>query len=84
MRAIPFLAVLGTTCIYSPRAIERILNRVLVWAGYGDATAFVKQNEIQLGIDESYRELSVCSDRFAVRPFFFTFYESLIFLKNSP
>ncbi|KAH9057642.1 kinase-like domain-containing protein [Lactarius vividus] len=48
------------------RAIERILNRVVVWAGYGDATAFVKQNEIQLGIDECYRELSACSNRFEI------------------
>ncbi|KAI9433952.1 kinase-like domain-containing protein [Lactarius indigo] len=48
------------------RAIERILNRVVVWAGYGDTTAFVKQNEIQLGIDECYRELSACSTRFEI------------------
>ncbi|KAI9457793.1 hypothetical protein BJY52DRAFT_1223704 [Lactarius psammicola] len=47
------------------RAIERILNRVLVWVGHSDATAFVKQNEVQLGIDECYRELSACSNRFA-------------------
>ncbi|KAH8980822.1 hypothetical protein EDB86DRAFT_3087571 [Lactarius hatsudake] len=48
------------------RAIERILNRVVVWARYGDATAFVKQNEIQLGIDECYRELSASSRRFEI------------------
>ncbi|KAF8266619.1 hypothetical protein EI94DRAFT_1786854 [Lactarius quietus] len=48
------------------RAIERILNRVLVWVGYNDRTAFFKQNEIQLGIDECYRELSACSNRFAI------------------
>ncbi|KAH9039390.1 hypothetical protein EDB84DRAFT_1436992 [Lactarius hengduanensis] len=48
------------------RAIERILNRVVVWAGYSDAIAFVKQNEIQLGIDECYRELSACSNRFEI------------------
>ncbi|KAH9001757.1 hypothetical protein EDB92DRAFT_1812453 [Lactarius akahatsu] len=48
------------------RAIERILNRVVVWAGYGDKAAFVKQNEIQFGIDECYRELSACSKRFEI------------------
>ena len=63
--------ILGTTrTYYSSRVIERILNRMLVWAGYGERTAFFRQNEIQLGIDECYRELSACSNRFAVRPIF--------------
>ncbi|KAI0303378.1 hypothetical protein B0F90DRAFT_1816199 [Multifurca ochricompacta] len=48
------------------RAIERILNRVLVWAGYGDAASFFRQNEIQKGIHECYRELTACSERFTI------------------
>ena len=57
--------------------MERILNRVLIWAGYGERAAFFKQNEIQLGIEECYRELSACSNRFQVRPLFYsTFYEA--------
>ena len=50
--------------------MERILNRVLIWAGYGERATFFRQNEIALGIDECYRELSACSNRFQVRPFF--------------
>jgi hypothetical protein len=69
--------ILGTTYIYFPRAIERILNRVLLWASYTERTAFFKQNEIQVGIDECYRELSACSNRFAVR----TFFHSAFFMK---
>lgn len=57
----------AVTCKCSFRAIERILNRLLVWARYNDKTTFSKQNEIALGIDDCYRELSACSNRFAVR-----------------
>ena len=64
------LSLLGTTCTYFPRAAERLLNRVTVWAGYSEKMSFLKQNEIQLSIEESSRELSACSNRFAVRPFF--------------
>ncbi|KAI0255388.1 ras guanine nucleotide exchange factor domain-containing protein [Lactifluus subvellereus] len=47
-------------------AIERILNQVLEWTRYSDRVAFIRRNEIQLGIDECYRELTACSDRFTV------------------
>jgi hypothetical protein len=60
--------------------MERILCRILVWAGYSDRTAFVKQNVIQVGIDECYRELSTCLNRFVVRPLFhYSFYEASCF-----
>ena len=76
-RYLSLSCILDTTCTYSPREIERILNRVLVWAGYSERTFFLKQNEIQLGIEECYRELSACSNNFMVNPLFHsTFHET--------
>ncbi|KAH9977155.1 kinase-like domain-containing protein [Lactifluus volemus] len=45
------------------RSIERVLIRVSEWASYDDKMAFVRQHEIQIGIDECYRELTTCVDR---------------------
>ena len=61
---------MGTTCTHSPRVIERILDRVLVWAEYSENRAIFKQNEIGIGIEECFRELSAFSNRFTVRPIF--------------
>lgn len=49
------------------RAIEHILRRVSGWAKLGARAAFVKQNEIQSGIEECHRQLTACTDRFTVR-----------------
>ena len=65
---------MGTTFTYSSRVIERILDRVLVWAEYSENMAIFKQNEIGLGIEECFRELSAFSNRFAVRPIFLSFF----------
>ncbi|KAH9977164.1 kinase-like domain-containing protein [Lactifluus volemus] len=48
------------------RSIERISRRVSEWASYDGKLAFLRQNEIQIGIDECYRELATCSDRFTM------------------
>ena len=47
--------------------LTRILNRVRKWEEMGKMRSFVKQTEIRLGLDESYRELRTCSMRFNVR-----------------
>jgi hypothetical protein len=52
------------------RSIERVLRRVSEWASYDDKMAFFRQHEIQIGIDECYRELITCVDRFEVREAF--------------
>jgi hypothetical protein len=57
------------------RSIERILKRISAWATYNNGVAFVRQEEIQVGIDECYHELATCSDRFTVC-------ESSLFLKR--
>jgi hypothetical protein len=49
------------------RDIERILKRVSGWALLKDTAAFVKQTEIQAGIEECHRELTMCSEKFTVR-----------------
>ena len=49
--------------------LTHILNRVRKWEQMGRIKSFVKQREISMGLDESYRELSACSLRFNVRPF---------------
>ncbi|KAI0003230.1 hypothetical protein BJV74DRAFT_881692 [Russula compacta] len=48
------------------RAIEHILRRVSGWAKLGARAAFVKQNEIQSGIEECHRQLTACTDRFTI------------------
>ena len=53
---------------YSSSVLTRILNRVRKWEDLGKMRSFVKQTEIKLGLDESYRELRTCSMRFNVRP----------------
>jgi hypothetical protein len=63
---VPFVDNLGLLLINPRRAVERILVRVLGWAGLSDAAAFMKQNEIQNGIEECHRELATCTDRFMV------------------
>jgi hypothetical protein len=47
-----------------------ILNRVRKWEDLGNMRSFVKQREIKLGLDESYRELKAYSMRFNVRSLF--------------
>ena len=51
--------------------LTRILDRVRKWGDLGKMKSFVKQREIKLGLDESYRELRACSMRFNVRSLFF-------------
>ncbi|KAH9057103.1 hypothetical protein EDB83DRAFT_2316074 [Lactarius deliciosus] len=63
--------LLSTVGEHSPRLVGTSASGEAdeIWwcgPGYGDTTAFVKQNEIQLGIDECYRELSACSNRFEI------------------
>jgi len=50
------------------RAIEVILVRVSGWARLSDTAAFLKQNEIQIGIEECHREVTMCTERFMVHP----------------
>jgi hypothetical protein len=49
--------------------LTRILKRVRKWEDLGKMRSFVKQTEIRMGLDESYRELKACSMRFNVRSF---------------
>jgi hypothetical protein len=58
--AYPFADNLGPLFINPRRAIEGTLVRVSGWAKLGDGAAFLKQNEIQNGIEECHRELSTC------------------------
>jgi hypothetical protein len=48
------------------RAIEENLERVLSWARLDKGVAFVKQIDIQNGIEECRLELTTCTDRFMV------------------
>lgn len=48
------------------RTIERILGRVSGWARLSEAAAFLKQNDVQNGIEDCHRELAACTDRFMV------------------
>lgn len=48
------------------RVMRHILNRVLVWAGYSNSVAFLKRNDIRVGIDECESELSSLSTRFTM------------------
>jgi hypothetical protein len=59
-----------TLFMHYHRSIERISRRVSEWASYDGKLAFFKQHEIQIGIEECYRELTTCSDRFTVREAF--------------
>jgi hypothetical protein len=63
---VPYVDNLGLLLINPRRAVERILGRVLGWAGLSDNAAFLKQNEIEKGIEECHRELATCTDRFMV------------------
>jgi hypothetical protein len=45
----------------------RILKRVAKWAELGKMKSFVKQTEIKMELEESYRDLQTCSMRFNVR-----------------
>ncbi|KAI0050015.1 ras GEF, partial [Auriscalpium vulgare] len=47
--------------------IERVYERVRQWAVYPKLKSMVKQNEIKLGIEESYRELDSVSMQFNVQ-----------------
>jgi hypothetical protein len=65
--AYPFDHNLGPLLINPRRVIKGILERVSGWEGLDEAAAFLKQNEIQNGIEESHRELTTCTSRFMVR-----------------
>lgn len=47
--------------------LDRILKRVEKWAAHGKMRSFVKQTEIRMELEDSYRELQTCSMRFNVR-----------------
>jgi hypothetical protein len=49
------------------RSIEGILVRISGWARLSDRAAFLRQIQIQIGIEQCYRELTACTDRFMVR-----------------
>ena len=49
------------------RVIEHILGRILRWERLSDRAAFLRQNQIQIGIEQCYRELTACSVKFMVR-----------------
>ena len=48
------------------RAMERILDRISSWERLSSRAAFLRQNHIQIGIEQCYRELSACSVKFMV------------------
>jgi len=64
---LPFSENLGPLFINPRRAVEGILVRISGWARLHNRAAFLKQNEIQTGIDQSYRDLTACTERFMVR-----------------
>ena len=44
-----------------------IFKRVAKWAELGRMKSFVKQTEIRMELEDSYRELQTCSMKFNVR-----------------
>lgn len=62
----PFADNLRPLLINSCRAVESVLVRVANWEKLSSAAAFLKQNEIQNGIEDCHRELAVCTERFMV------------------
>ncbi|KAI0303379.1 hypothetical protein B0F90DRAFT_1816200 [Multifurca ochricompacta] len=48
------------------RVLTRILEKVNKWGELGKMRSFVKQTEIKMGLDESYRELHTCSMQFNI------------------
>lgn len=59
--------ILDRSLLMNPcRTIERILGRVSGWARLSEAAAFLKQNDVQNGIEDCHRELAACTDRFMV------------------
>lgn len=57
---------LGLSFINSCRAVESVLVRVSGWARLNKMAAFLRQNEIQNGIEDCHRELEACYNRFMV------------------
>lgn len=49
------------------RAVGKIRAQVSGWARLSNMAAFMKQNEIENGIEECRRELEACTNRFMVR-----------------
>jgi hypothetical protein len=64
---LPFSDNLGPLFINPRRAIEGILGRISGWARLSEKAAFLRQNQIQIGIEQCYRDLTACTDRFTVR-----------------
>ncbi|KAF8496699.1 hypothetical protein F5888DRAFT_1832576 [Russula emetica] len=57
---------LGPLFINSRRAVEGILLRISGWERLGNWAAFLRQNQIQIGIEQCYQDLTACTDRFMV------------------
>jgi len=64
---LPFSHNLGPLFINPRRYIEDILARISGWAKLSDGAAFLKQNQILVGIEQCYRDLTACTGRFTVR-----------------
>jgi hypothetical protein len=64
---LPFFENLGLLFINPRRALEGILVRISGWARLSNRAAFLRQNEIQIGIEQCYRDFTACTDRFTVR-----------------
>jgi hypothetical protein len=58
---------LGPLFIIPRRSIEGILVRISGWARLSDRAAFLRQNQIQIGIEQCYSDLTACKDNFMVR-----------------
>ena len=58
---------LGPSLIHPRRAVERILGRISGWESLSTRAAFLRQNHIQIGIEQCYRDLTACTVRFMVR-----------------
>ncbi|KAI0293737.1 hypothetical protein BC826DRAFT_365427 [Russula brevipes] len=48
-------------------AIERVLRRISGWEKLSDRATFLRQNEVQTGIGECYREFTTRTDGLTVR-----------------
>ena len=64
---LPFPDSLALLLINPRRSIERILDRISGWKRLSNRAAFLRQNHIQIGIEQCFRELTACTVRFMVR-----------------
>jgi hypothetical protein len=57
--------------------------RISGWAKLSDRAAFLRQNQIHIGIEQCYRDLTACTARFTVRrPYLTRKSHSLIFVSS--